>query len=1085
MSSAAGLTDYRPTVAANPLICSQCGAENDGQARFCVSCGAPLAPAGPQPTEARKIVTIVFSDVTGFTSLGEELDAETLRGLMARYFGEMRTIVERHEGKVEKFIGDALMAVFGVPRAHEDDAQRALRAALEMRSALPALNEAFENELGVRLATRTGVNTGEVITGTSADGESFVTGDAVNVASRLEQAADAGEILIGDATYRVVKEIVDAEPLAPLSAKGKTRPLAAWRLLEIRQQPARWGRRFDAPLVGRERELRVLEDAFAETLSAGESRLVTVIGSAGVGKSRLTGEFFARLGARAVIIGGRCLPYGEGITFWPIVEAVRDAAAIRGAEPAEASTRIARLLEPDPDAELIARRLAGVLGLTETAPSVQETFWSIRKLLEAMATRTPLIAAFDDIQWAEPTFLDLLEYLLDSLRGIPVLLVCLARPELLEARGTWMTGKANAVLVSLEPLTQDETTGLIQHLLKGGRLSDDARARIAAAAEGNPFFVEETLRMLVDDGLLVPLDGSWSLTGDLSTLSIPPTIHALLTARLDRLADEERAAIQRASVIGRVFWWDAVATMSPEQERPRVGASLQSLARKELIGPHRSELLDEDAFRFAHILIADAAYRAIPKASRADLHERFAEWISSKTRGDAGEFDEFLGYHLEQAYAALRDLGQVDERAKALAERASVPLASSGRRAFARGDMPAAANFLTRALALRPGEADPGRLQLLPDLAFALLEVGDFTRVQEVITEATDAAVARGDRRLEAQALVLGLWLQLFTDPEGWAEEAQRGAARAIEMFQQLDDERGLAKAWSLLGVFHLFTCRFGSAEEAWDQAARHAAAAGDERERLEALSWIPLVVWGGPTPVEAAIRRCDEVLEQAGGDRKAMATALFTSAKFEAMRDDTAKARELVTRARALLEDIALTVWLAGPFTQMSAWVEIMAGDHGAAEAQLRWGVDTLREMGEFAWLPTVAGILAEAVYLQGRYDEAEEVVTVGEETAGSEDAYSQALLRSVRAKALARRGRAEDAEPLAREAIAFLEPTDFLFMQAFAQTSLGEVLLLTGRRDEAEAELGAAAALAEAKGYTVGARQTRALLAATHEPA
>jgi class 3 adenylate cyclase/tetratricopeptide (TPR) repeat protein len=1063
-------------MAVSGTICPQCGADNDRLARFCASCAAPLTAPAPRPSEARKIVTIVFSDVTGFTSLGEALDPESLRGLMARYFGEMRAIIERHEGQVEKFVGDALMAVFGVPRAHEDDAPRALRAALEMRRALPALNEAFERDLGVRIAIRTGVNTGEVLSGTNVDGESFVTGDAVNVASRLESTAEAGEILIGEGTYRAAKELVDAESLPPLTIKGKSEPVAAWRLLGLRQQPPRWGRRLDAPLVGREHELRTLETAFDDATATRQCRLVTVMGPAGVGKSRLTGEFFARVGERARIIGGRCLPYGEGITFWPIVEAVREAAGIGEAAPAEAAAMIVSLLGDDADAESIAQRLAGVLGLAETAPGVQETFWSIRKLLEAMATRDPLVVAFDDIQWAEPTFLDLLEYLVDALHDVPVLIVCLARPEVLEIRGNWMTAKSNAVLVALEPLNEDETAGLIEQLLKGGGLSREARERIATAAEGNPLFVEETLRMLVDDGLLVPQDGAWAVTGDLSTLSIPPTIHALLAARLDRLGDDERAVSERASVVGRVFWWGAVAAMSPADEQSRVGPSLQSLSRKELIRPHRSDLIDEDAFRFAHILVADAAYRGIPKTTRADLHERFAEWLSTRTRGGAGEFDEFLGYHLEQAYVALLDLGRIDDRARALAERAAVPLAASGRRALARGDIPAAVNFFTRALALRTRDADPARLELLPELAFALLETGDFARVQELVDEAGAAAQSAGDRAVQARVLVLGLWLQLFTDPEGWAEEAHRGASRAIEMFRELGDERGLAKAWALLGVFNLYTCRFDSAEEAWDEAARHAAAAGDERERLEALSWIPLVVWGGPTPVESAIRRCNDVLAHAGDDRKAMATALFTRAKFEAMRGEFDEARELVAQARTLLEDIALTVWLAGPFTQMAAWVEILAGDHEAAEAQLRWGVDTLREIGEYAWLPTVAGMFAEAVYLQGRYDEADEIVTVGEETAGSEDAYSQALLRSVRAKSLARRGRVEEAEPLAREAIALLEPTDFLFMQAFARGSLGEVLVLAERHD-ALGELEAAARLADAKGFSVGAGQMRAL--------
>jgi class 3 adenylate cyclase/tetratricopeptide (TPR) repeat protein len=1029
--------------------------------------------------ETRRIVTVVFSDVTGFTTLGEELDPESVRGVMSRYFAEMQAIVERHEGRVQKFIGDAVMAVFGVPRAHEDDASRALRAALEMRDALAPLNEEFERELGVRIAMRTGVNTGEVVTGTSPDGETFVTGDAVNVASRLEEAAEPGTILIGEATYRAVREVVEAEALAPQTLKGKARPVAAWRLLALRPRQPRWGRRLDAPLVGRESELRTLEDAFAATVSARECRIATVVGPAGVGKSRLTGELLARLGERARVIGGRCLPYGEGITFWPIVEAVRGAAAIGEATAAEAAGRIAPLLGSDPDAEVIARRLVGLLGLEEIALGVQETFWSIRKLLEAMASTTPLVVAFDDIQWAEPTFLDLLEYLVDYVREVPLLLVSLARPELLEVRGTWMTGRENAVVVSLQPLTDDETSGLIGHLLRGGRLSEAARARITAAAEGNPLFVEETLRMLVDEGRLVPVDGRWSLVGDLSTVSIPPTIQALLTARLDRLTEMERAVIERASVVGRVFWWRAVAAMSREDERPGVAAALQSLTRKELVTPHRSDLLDEDAFRFAHILIVDAAYRGIPKAARADLHERLGQWITGKMRDRPGELDEFLGYHLEQAHAALRDLGHDDERVRSLAERASAPLASSGRRALARGDMPAAVKLLTRARALRPaGAGDAARLGLLPDLAFALLEVGDFGRVEEVIAEATAAAEEGGDRALEAQALILRLWLQLFTDPEGWADEAQRGAARAITMFEELGDERGLAKAWSLLGVFHLYLCRFASSEEAYEQAARHAAVAGDERERLEALSWIPLVVWGGPTPVAAAIGRCEELLVQAAGDRKAMATALFTRAKFEAMRGNTSEARELAARARTLLEDVALTVWLAGPFTQMSSWVELLAGDYGAAETQLRWGVDTLREIGEFAWLPTVAGMLAEAVYLQGRYEDADEIVSVGAETAGSEDVYSQSLLRGVHAKSLARRGRADEAEGLAREAVEVLDGTDFLFLQGFARACLAEVAHVAGRADDADAAARDAADVWQRKGYAVGAARVRALV-------
>jgi class 3 adenylate cyclase/tetratricopeptide (TPR) repeat protein len=1058
-------------------FCPACGADNAAGSRFCQSCGAALVTDAAGGPKARKVVTILFSDVAGWTSLGEELDPESLRQLMTSYFNEMKDIIDRHGGTTEKFIGDAVMAVFGVPIAHEDDAYRALRAAAEMREALDRLNEEFEREWGLRVLTRSGVNTGEVVAGRSESGQTFVTGDAVNLASRLEEAADPGEIVIGDATYRLAKDAVKADLLPPLTVKGKPEPITAWRLVDVTPAVPPWARQLDSPLIGRQRELTLLESAYRQAVDNRECQLVTIMAAAGGGKSRLTGELLARVGSGAKLLAGRCLPYGDGITFWPIVEVLQDAASISEfASPDECCRNIMSLLPPGPDAAVIRDRLVALMGHGDVTPGVHETFWSVRKLLEALAAREPLVIALDDIHWAEPTLLDLIEYLADWLRGVPVLVVCMARPDLLELRGAWMSDKTNAAVVSLPPLNDTETAGLVSNLLNGGELAEDAWERIARAAEGNPLFVEETLRMLVDDGLLERRNGRWAVTGDLSRLAIPPTIHALLTARLDRLPKEEREVIERASVVGRVFWWDAVSALSHEEERPHIGALLQSLKRKDLVEPERSDVGDEDAFRFTHILIVDAAYRGIPKSSRADLHAQFADWLEMKSRDRGNEYEEIVGYHLEQAYYARADLGQKHERTRALGARAAITLASAGRRAFARGDMPAAVNLLSRAVALRADD-DPARLELLPDLAFALLETGDFSRVQEVIAETSEAA-APDDRQLQGRLLVLRLWVQLFTDPEGWAEDARRGAAEAIAMFENMGDQRGLAKAWALLGLFHLTMCEFGAADEAWEKAAGHAEAADDDRERLEALSWIPLVVWGSPTPVEQAIRRCDAVYSRASGDRKAMSTALFTRAKFEAMRGRFSEARELVEKARAMLEEVALTVWMAGPFTQMAAWVELLADEPESAERQLRWGVETLREIGEFAWLPTVVGILAEAVYAQGRFDEVADVLMTGEEAAGSDDAYSQGLLRSVGAKSLARRGQIDDAERLAREAVKILEPTDFLFLQAFARASLGEVLMLAQRAEEAEHVLTEGIRLAETKGFDVGAQRARTLL-------
>ncbi|MGH2555994.1 MAG: ATP-binding protein, partial [Actinomycetota bacterium] len=605
-----------------------------------------------------------------------------------------------------------------------------------------------------------------------------------------------------------------------------------------------------------------------------------------------------------------------------------------------------------------------------------------------------------------------------------------------------------------------------------------AGARIADVTEGNPLFVEEILRMLADEGLLQRSNGSWTVTGDISTLAIPPTIHALITARLDRLEREERAVIERAAVVGRVFWWGAVAELSPEGERPAIGGGLQSLTRKDLIRPDQSELGQEDAFRFSHILIRDAAYSGIPKAVRAELHERLAGWVHARTRDRAGEYEEIVGHHLESAYRALSELGPPNERTRSLGHRASIPLASAGRRAFARGDMPAAVNLLSRAVELAPAD-DPIRVQLLPDLAFALLETGDFGRMQEVVEETTGAVEGSADPTLKAQAVILRLWTSVLTNPEGWAEEALRQATSAITMFEDQRDDRGLAKAWSLLGLVHVLTCQFATSEEAWEKAAAHAHAAGQEREELEYLSWVPLVVWGGPTPVEKGLLRCAEVLGRASGDRKAMSTALFTMGKLEAMRGRFDDARDLIARSRSILEEVSLPVWVAGPLAQMSGWVEILAGNPAAAEQELQAGAKTLQQIGELPWLSTVAGIMAEAVYAQGRYDEVEPWLRTTEEAAGTEDVYSQTLLRGIRAKLLARSGEADEAERLGRESVTIAEPTDFLFMQAFALLSLGEAMVTAGRKDRSVKVLNRALAVCERKGFTVGADRARELLA------
>ncbi|HEX6952837.1 MAG TPA: adenylate/guanylate cyclase domain-containing protein, partial [Gaiellaceae bacterium] len=554
--------------------------------------------------EQRKTVTAVFCDITGSTELGESTDPEPLRALLARYFEQMKGIVEAHGGTVEKFIGDAVMAVFGVPVAHEDDALRACRAAVEMRDALP--------ELGI--TGRVGVNTGEVVTGTA---ERLATGDAVNVAARLEQAAEPGEVLIGEETLRLVRAAVSVREERRLDLKGKVDPVGAYPLLEVTGELER---SFSTPMVGRERELQALRDAFARADADRSCQLFTILGSAGVGKSRLAAEFLAGLDAR--VVRGRCLSYGEGITYWPVVEIVKQFGAL-----------------PEGDA---ARPLRSLLGEAELSVSAEEIAWGFRKLLEQEAQAQSLVVVFDDLHWAEETLFDLVEHVADLSRDAPVLLLCMARPELLERRPSWGGGKWNAATVLLEPLDAAETEQLLSEL---GEVSPELHERIVEVAEGNPLFLEEMLALVRDSGG--------------ARVEVPPTIQALLAARLDQLDPAERAVLEHGAVEGRTFHRGAVAALGDADGDGEVDRRLVALVRKELVRPDRAQLAGDDAYRFRHLLIRDAAYEALPKAARADLHHRFADWLQEHGQSLV-ELDEILGYHLEQAARYHEELGRSD-----------------------------------------------------------------------------------------------------------------------------------------------------------------------------------------------------------------------------------------------------------------------------------------------------------------------------------------------------------------------------------------------------------------------------------------
>ncbi|MCI0632808.1 MAG: AAA family ATPase [Actinobacteria bacterium] len=1030
--------------------------------------GAHLVAA--EAAEVRKTVTIVFCDVTGSTELGEHLDPESLRKVMGRYFEAMRTALERHGGSVEKFIGDAVMAVFGIPRLHEDDAIRAVRAAADMLATLEDLNGELERDHGVRLACRIGVNTGEVLVGADASDFGRVTGDAVNTAARLETAADPGDILIGGGTYLLVRDAIVAEPVEPLTLKGKAEPVSAHRLIEVASTAGQLPRALRSAMVGRDRELEDLTRAFGRVAEDRSCLLFTVFGVAGEGKTRLVEEFLAEIGGSATVIAGRCLSYGEGITYWPVAEAVRAALGVRAFDPPDlVGARLREVVSGDEHGAAISGRLAEILGVGEGAGTAEETPWAIRRFLEISAAEGPLVALWEDIHWAEPAFLDVVDHIVDWSRDAPILLVCTARLEFLDSRSDWGGGKFNATSLLLQPLDPKASARLIANLLGGSGLPSDASERIAEAAGGNPLFVEQMLSMLIDDGLLVRQDGAWVPASDLSSMTVPPSVAALLAARLDRLSEDERRAIEAASVVGKVFYPGAVRDLLPEPIRDDAVDLIRSLVRKELVRPDRSFVPGEDAFRFRHILIRDAAYQAIPKERRAGLHEGFAAWIDRVGGDRAEEQEEIVGYHLEQAFHYREALGPLDDEARELGNRASARLAAAGRRALARHDLSAVANLLGRAESLLE-PSDPDRLSLLPDLGLALWEGGRLDEGTAVITELRARAGELGDPRIRAHASVAHWYLNV--ELGRMADRSRSDAHDAIRVFEGAGDEGGLARAWQLVGSVEWDLGNAGDQLEALERALDHARRGDAAFETAEVLLSITAALVRGPTPALAGIARAEDIVREFHGNRVVEAYMSHALAHLRARLGEFDGAREDTDRYRGFLYDTGqvLGYWRSA---EVRFDVEMLACDVEVAAAVAEEAYAELVERADrWAYL---CAFLAQARYALGL---SEEAVEVAEIAASSAVAVERALGLGVLAKVRAREGDAVKAKELIDEAVTIVERTDFLFDRGTVQLDLAEVMRQLGRQEEARAALGRALAMFERKGDLISASRTRALL-------
>ena len=570
--------------------------------------------------------------------------------------------------------------------------------------------------------------------------------------------------------------------------------------------------------------------------------------------------------------------------------------------------------------------------------------------------------------------------------------------------------------------------------------------------------------------------------GDVDRVSVPPTIQALLAARLDDLEPEERAVIEPAAVIGHLFVRDAVEYLAAEDVQPAVGAQLHALTDKQFVQEDRSRPPEEEAYRFHHILIRDTTYEGILKRARATLHERFVDWADGVNREGAVEYEEILGYHLEQAHRYLSELGPLDERGRAIGVDASRRLASAGHRAFERGDVPAAANLLRRAAALLP-ETDPERLELLPELGEALLQVGRFQQAEATLDEAIRLGDRVGAARVRANASLVRLLVRLRAgDPEGWRVEAASTIAEAMAVFEEAGDHRGLARAWRLLTWTNGTAMRYSLAAEAAECALEHARLAGDVRQETRASTAYPQAALFGPTPVPEAIVRCEEILEQVTADRQAEAMVLAPLAGLLALDGSFDRARAHITRSRAILEELGLPVEAAR--IEIEAWrIEMLAGDVSAGEQCLRQAYDALEQAGEKYLFSTVAGLLAQTVYALGRYDEAGRLGRLAKDVASADDVDTQTLWRCITGKVLARHGSFDDAELLVQEAVALLEVTDAAFFHLSALVDLAEVQRMAGKEADARSTLEAALAMAERKRSPVLTASVRALLADSAE--
>jgi len=1028
------------------MTCPSCGSESPEGAKFCNECATPLGTTVSSP-EVRKIISALFCDLVGSTTLGEQHDPEVLRPILQRYFAEMRSAINRHGGRVEKFIGDAVVAVFGLPNAHEDDALRAVRAGIEMQERLAALNDTSP----IPLAARIGITTGEVL---AAGDDKPIIGDAMNTAARLQSGASSGTVLIGEPTWRLVRDAVVVEAVEPLHAKGKAVPVPAWRVLEIHPAAAR----VETPLVGRERAMTLLEAAFWNAIEDRACVLVTVLAPPGVGKSRLATSFVAAVREHATVLVGQTPAYGDGVTFAPLVELLSQAAGRPGGDAEEVATALRQRVANQPDGAAVGDRIAQVLGVGEALPS--EASWAVRRLLEVMASEAPLVVVVEDLHWAEPPMVDLLDAVVDRVHG-PVLVLCLARPELLEQRPTWAVGKPHAITTTLAPLSSEAARRVALYLL-GEHAPALVVDRVCQTAEGNPLYLEQLTAMLADQGLLV--DGRWTGSADVDVdVEIPATLQTLLAARLDRLDPVLRLVLERASVEGRRFRTGGLDALVPDFNIEDLEGAIAALERKGLVHPEDEA---RGRWRFAHALVSEAAYRGLSKKLRADLHERLADWMVNED-ADQADVDEHVARHLERALRLREELGQRDGRSAALSERAGELFATAGSRAFGALDYITSCDLLGRAASLLP-ERSSRRLDLIPNLGAALADSGRTEETEALLCEAVEQAREAGSERDALRARVQLLSSRIYgAATEAEIESAVVETRSAAETFEALADDVGLAEAAIAIEYLESMRGRLAESTQWCSKALHHALSAGRLREAIQAAGDLLIQAIVGPTPFDRLAAHAEGLCSLGEPVSGSTGHALMAVAALAA--GDNAGFREHEGRWREILDRRGLA-WLSAAQGLSIAIVEISAGEADGAERRLLEAREFFVSVGN-VWYTSIADeFLCEAV---GAQDRPRDFLRLADAFATSvvvvPDRQNLIKRQVTLARGLLLRGSAVEAVAAARCAVKLAEPTDLVPDHANALLMLADALDTRDQRGDATAARREAIGMLQAKGNLV----------------